>query len=142
MVVEGRLRVNTLVARLLLRCSRSCLVSKPDVNERRAVPRDDERGREEEEEEEVGERRRKREGEGRRERGFTREGGCLIKQFRYGARRNMRSYPPSLNARFLRGYLSATLRRRQKQRGERGRYSPRRVCIASDVAFSEEISPK
>lgn len=55
--------------------------------------------------------------DGRREGGGReglQEGGCLIKQFRYGARRNMRSYPPSLNARFLCGYLSAILKKQKR----------------------------
>lgn len=55
------------------------------------------------------------------------EGGCLIKQFRYGARRNMRSYPPSLNARFLvrLPVLSTPKKKRKRSEGasEKKRYN-------------------
>lgn len=40
--------------------------------------------------------------------------GCLIKQFRYGGRRNMRSYPPSLNAPEI--FMQLPVRRPKKGR--------------------------
>lgn len=131
--------MNTLVARLLLRCSRAVSLAA-----RRERASRDEREREEGRRAAGGKRRVG--GRRERERKSLQEGGCLIKQFRYGARRNMRSYPPSLNARFLWGYLSATPRRSEKkQRGESAgeRYNPRRVYTRSQEAtFPRKFSTR